>query len=78
MDESNGSSKVTIDATNLAADWVYFAAGKHPPPLEELPQWLNSALTDWLRERPEIVVRAVLPIIACGTLMGIHVWYDVE
>jgi hypothetical protein len=76
MSDGNGSPGVTIDRVQLGLDWVYFEPGQNPPPIEELPIFLNQALLDWLRANPSFAVRATLPIVSGGATVGIHVWYD--
>lgn len=76
MSHGNGTSKVSIDMLEMGPGWVFFQAGKLPPPPEQLPYLLNRTLNSWLDANPSFVVRAALPIVADGMTVGIHVWYD--
>lgn len=70
----NGHSKITIVATQLADGWVYFNTSD--PRSDELPNYLNKSLVDWLKAHPNAKPRATLPIIAEGDLIAIHLWFD--
>lgn len=76
MTGGNGTSKVTIDVTELGRGWIHIGPGKAGPKLEDLPVYLDRALRDWLDNHPKAAVRSVLPITAAGTTIAMHVWYD--
>jgi hypothetical protein len=44
--------------------------------LERLPGLLDRTLTTWLVARPEVRVRATLPIVEEGFTTALHVWWD--
>jgi hypothetical protein len=68
--------QVQIDRVDMAAGWVCFQAGAKPPPLEQLPSFLNETFYNWLLRNPEFRVRATLPIVEKGYTVAIHVWFD--
>jgi len=76
MTGGNGTSKVTIDVTELGSGWIHIGPGKVAPTLDNLPVYLDRALRDWLANHPTAVIRTVLPLTAAGTTIGVHVWYD--
>ncbi|MEX0718573.1 MAG: hypothetical protein WD066_18415 [Planctomycetaceae bacterium] len=55
---------------------MFFQAGTISPTPQQLPHLLSRTLTNWLEANPSLVVWATLPIVAEGTTVGIHVWYD--
>jgi hypothetical protein len=72
----NGKPAVKIDVLRLGPGWAFVKAADEAPPPEELPRWLNQALTDWLGEHPDYRVRAALPVASQGNTFGIHIWFD--
>jgi hypothetical protein len=42
---------------------------------EELPVWLSHALTEWFRQRPQLHLRAVVPVVRDGDTVEMHAWY---
>jgi hypothetical protein len=77
MSNGDGQPDVTIDRVQLGPGWCYFEPGERPPSRDELPKFLNQAVTDWLQANPSAVVRTTLPVVSDGMTSGIHLWYDV-
>jgi hypothetical protein len=65
-----------IDRIDVEPGWVLFKAGDPRPDNEELPYLLHDVFQKWLARNKELTVRAVLPIVAGGNTVAIHVWFD--
>jgi hypothetical protein len=74
-DGGNGSSKFDIGAHDMGG-WVRIIAGKTGTIPEELPAFLSLHLTNWLRQRPDLGLRCVLPVNKDGNTVEFHAWYD--
>jgi len=55
--------------------WVRVFLGRGEP-TGELGKFLSHSLTDWMRERPHLRVRFVVPINSNGDTAELHAWYD--
>jgi hypothetical protein len=44
--------------------------------LERLPGLLDRTLTTWLAARPDVRVRAALPIVEDGFTTALHIWWE--
>jgi hypothetical protein len=73
---TDDNSQITIDRMEMGTGWVCFQAGENPPPLEELPAFLNQTFYSWLQRNPEFNVKTVLPIVESGNTVAIHVWFE--
>ncbi len=69
-------NQITIDRIEMDIGWVCFQGGDTPPPNEQLPYFLNDALTTWLKCNPDFTVRTVLPLVVEGNTVAINVWFD--
>ena len=45
-------------------------------PTGEVAVYLSHGLTAWMRQRPHLRVRFVVPISRDGDTMELHAWYD--
>jgi hypothetical protein len=43
---------------------------------EDLAVFLSLALTEWFRQRPQLRIRAVVPVVRGGETTELHAWYD--
>jgi len=73
---TDDDSQITIDRMEMGTGWVCFQAGENPPPLEELPVFLNQTFCSWLQRNPEFNVKTVLPIVESGNTVANHVWFE--
>ena len=73
---TDDNSEITIDRMEMGTGWVCFQAGDNPPPLEELPAYLNQTFYSWLQRNPKFNVKTVLPIVESGNTVAIHVWFE--
>jgi hypothetical protein len=56
--------------------WVRICLGKGETTAIELALFLSHSLTDWMRKRPQLRVRNIVPIQIGGNTMELHAWYD--
>lgn len=52
---------------------VYLGRGE---PIGEVARFLSHSLTEWMRERPHLRVRLIVPINRDGDTVELHAWYD--
>ncbi len=78
MQEENedDGDQITIDRVEIETGWVCFQGGVTPPPADQLPFYLNDALSTWLKNNPEFSIRAVLPLVVSGNTVAINIWFD--
>ncbi len=59
----------------VRASWlrVYLDAGEPP---NDLPFYLSHSLAAWFRQRPQLRLRFVVPIVRDGETVELHAWYD--
>ena len=69
-------TQITIDRVEMGTGWVSFQGGENPPSPDQLPLFLNDALSNWLSRNPEFRVRTILPIVVEGNTVAINVWFD--
>ncbi len=69
-------NEITIDRLEMGTGWVCFQGGENPPPANQLPYFLNDALSNWLSRNPEFKVRTVLPVVVEGNTVAINVWFE--
>ena len=55
--------------------WVRVYLGRGEP-TGEVAKFLSHSLTVWMRERPHLRVRFVVPINRDGDTVELHAWYD--
>jgi len=55
--------------------WVRVFLGRGEP-TGEVAKFLSHGLTDWMRKRPHLRVRFVVPITRDGDTAELHAWYD--
>ena len=72
----SGERQILIHCDELAKGWVYVHAETPPADPSKLPYMLNDAFSRWLKQNPNTTVRAVLPIVADGNTVAIHVLFD--
>jgi len=73
---SPDAQQTLIHCDQLAKDWFYVHAENPPADPSRLPHLLNHAFTRWLKQNPNLKVRATLPILAAGNTLAIHVFCD--
>ena len=55
--------------------WVRVYLGRGEP-TGEVARYLSHGLTQWMRSRPHLRIRFVVPITSSGDTMELHAWYD--
>jgi hypothetical protein len=73
---SGGERQILVHCDELAKGWLYVHAETPPTDPARLPYLLNDAFCRWLKQNPNATVRAVLPIVAGGNTVAIHVFLD--
>jgi hypothetical protein len=72
-----GDGKIEIGVVALSDGWVMFQAGITPTTdMTQVPTALNEIMSNWLKERTNLHVRAALPIVEDGNTVAIHVWFE--
>jgi len=69
-------NKITIDRIELGTGWVCFQGGETPPEPDQLPWFLNDAITTWINRNPEFKIRTMLPIVVGGNTVAVNIWFD--
>jgi hypothetical protein len=74
--EGNGAGKGIIDVAPVCAGCDLFLPNpQQPPPEGDLPFGIAEVLQKWqLATRAR--VRAILPVIRAGNMVGLFVWWD--
>ncbi len=67
---------ITIDRIELGTGWVCFQGGESPPAPDQLPWFLNDAITTWINRHPEFKIRTMLPIVVGGNTVAVNIWFD--
>ncbi len=68
--------EVKIQATVIGPGWVVFEVVVSSPGNFPAGYWIHRSMIEWLRERPQVKVRASVPIMASGETVAIHLWFD--
>lgn len=55
--------------------WVRVYLGRGEP-AGELAKFLSHALTSWVRARPHLCLRMIVPISRDGDTVELHAWYE--
>jgi hypothetical protein len=69
-------NSLTIERVEMGTGWVCFQGGDPSPPPDQLPYYLNDAVSNWLLRHPQFRVRTVLPVTVAGNLVAVNVWFD--
>lgn len=78
MLQGNGSGKLDILLTDMGG-WVrVFPSKGAGTSQQDLGIYLSQTLTQWFRERPQLRMKAVMPITRDGTTVELHGWYEVH
>lgn len=70
----NGSGKINIHQDDMAG-WVRVHTDKLPAIPEDLSLYLSLALTEWFRQRPQLTMVCVVPVVRDGSTIELHGWY---
>lgn len=71
----NGSGKFKVHHQDMGG-WVRVFADPNPNLPSDLPIYLTSSLMEWLRQRPQLRLRCVIPIQQNGDTVELHAWYE--
>lgn len=58
--------------------WVRVFTDKPGPLPEDFPLYLSATLTEWFRQRPQLLPQTVVPISWDGNTAELHGWYHVH
>jgi len=76
--QGNGSGKFEIAQADMGG-WVRVYPGKiEDTSRQDLGVYLSQSLSEWLRQRPQIRLKCVVPISRDGTTVELHAWYEVH
>jgi hypothetical protein len=73
----NGASKIPIHQDDVGG-WVRVFTDKLGPLPEDFHFYLSATLTEWFRQRPQLLLQAVVPINRDGNTVELHAWYHVH
>ncbi len=76
-DPGNGSGKFNVHTQDMGG-WVRVFTDPLAFVPADLPVFLSHALTAWFRQRPQLHLRAVLPVVRDGNTAEVHAWYDLH
>jgi hypothetical protein len=71
----NGSGKFNVHQLDMGG-WVRIFTDPTAGVPDNLAMCLSHALTEWFRQRPQLRLRAVVPVTRDGTTVELHAWYD--
>ena len=74
MTNHTNDERFTISITDMGG-WVrvYLERGE---PVGEVALFLSRTLAGWIRDRPHLRLRFVVPISSNGDTSELHAWYD--
>jgi hypothetical protein len=73
----NGSGRFTVHIEDKGG-WAraYGDTSAHLP--VDFPVYLSMSLTQWFRERPQLRMRCVAPIVHDGKTVELHAWFEIH
>jgi len=71
----NGSGKFNIHQQDLGG-WVRVFCSRSANLPDDIAVFLSTALTEWFRQHPHLVLRSVIPIQKNGDTVELHAWYE--
>jgi hypothetical protein len=71
----NGSGKFEVHSEDLGG-WVRVYSDPTANLPDNYPYFLSLTLTEWFRQRPQLRMRTVIPVVKDGATMELHAWYD--
>jgi hypothetical protein len=72
-----GEYRVTIDViTRPGKSYAVFRASEPPPNMDDLPLFLQRALEDWFRDRPNLRVKAAMGVVENGNTTSLRCWFE--
>jgi hypothetical protein len=76
--QGNGSGKFEINQADMGG-WVRICAAKPEDcPRDDLAVYLSQSLAEWLRLKPHLRLKCVVPIDRDGSTVELHAWYEVH
>lgn len=70
-----GSGKTNVHVEDMGG-WVRVFTDELAFVPDELPQYMSHALTEWFRQRPQLVMSTILPVLRDGLTVELHAWYS--
>jgi hypothetical protein len=74
LPQENGSGKFDIGAHDMGG-WVRVIAGQTASHVEDLGFYMAHRLSHFFRQRPDLRLISVAPIVRDGTTVELHGWY---
>lgn len=68
--------EVRVDRIDMRESGVCFTASDPPPMPDQLPLYLSTSVSAWLKQNLMLTVRATLPIVANGNTIAVYVWFE--
>ena len=73
----NGSGKFNVHQEDMGG-WVRVFTDPLASVPDDLAVYLSLALTEWFRQRPQLRMRTVVPVVRDGATVEMHAWYDLH
>ncbi len=71
----NGSGKFDIHQQDMGG-WVRVYSDRNANLPDDFGLFLSTALTEWFRQHPHLILRCVTPIQRDGDTVELHAWYE--
>jgi hypothetical protein len=73
----NGSSKFPVHQQDMGG-WVRIFTDKTTHLPDDFPVYLSLSLTEWFRQRPQLRMKCVVPIVQDGRTVELHAWFELH
>jgi hypothetical protein len=73
----NGSGKFEVHQQDMGG-WVRVFTDPGAKVPDNLPVFLAHALTEWMRQRPQLHLVSVVPVCRGGDTVELHAWYGLH
>jgi hypothetical protein len=71
------SDVVTTQVVEIEPGWILIRCCDPKPELKLIESFLRKTIEDWFAERPTLLMDTCVPVVYCGELVGMNVWYHV-
>jgi hypothetical protein len=73
----NGSSKFPVHQQDMGG-WLRVFTDKTANLPDDFPVYLPLSLTEWFRQRPQLRMKCVVPIVQDGRTVELHAWFELH
>jgi hypothetical protein len=75
--QGNGSGKFNVHQLDMGG-WVRVFTDRLDAVPEDFGYYLSQTVAEWFRQRPQLAVRFIVPIVRDGRTVELHAWYCVQ